>query len=128
MSERVPGSGATLRLGDTALSTSNAVPAEPGAGAQAVIRPERVRLEAHGSGGANRVPALVDRVVYLGSATQVLLRLATGESLQAVMPNEAVDASWAQGTPVHAYLPADALRVLGGAQQPTVTVAEPLAS
>src|SRR6202167_4856621 len=88
VSERVPGGASTLKLGDTALTTSNEVPAEPGAGGQAVIRPERVRVEEHGSAGANRVPALVDRVVYLGAATQVLLRLATGESLQAVVPNE----------------------------------------
>ena len=70
------------------LTTSNEVPAAPGAKAQAVIRPERVRVEAHGSAGVNRVPALVERVVYLGAATQVMLRLATGESLQAVAPNE----------------------------------------
>jgi hypothetical protein len=42
-----------------------------------------------------------------------MLRLATGESVQAVVQNEDA-AAWAQGTPVHAYLPADALRVLAG--------------
>ena len=53
----------------------------------------------------------MDRLVYLGAATEVILRLATGESLQAVVPNEDA-AAWSQGTPVHAWLPADALRVL----------------
>jgi spermidine/putrescine transport system ATP-binding protein len=114
VSERTVDSAATLSLGDTVLTTSVEVPAAPGAKAQAVIRPERVRVEAHGSAGPNRVPALVERVVYLGSATQVMLRLATGESLQAVVPNDAESAGWAQGTPVHAYLPPDALRVLPG--------------
>jgi spermidine/putrescine transport system ATP-binding protein len=71
-------------------------------------------VEAHGSAGANRVTALVERVVYLGAATQVMLRLATGESLQAVVPNDAESAGWSQGTPVHAYLPPDCLRVLPG--------------
>jgi spermidine/putrescine transport system ATP-binding protein len=113
ISERVDGGASTVSLGDTALTTTNEVPAAPGARAQAVIRPERVRVEEHGPGGVNRVPALVDRLVYLGAATQVMLRLATGESLQAVVQHEDA-ASWAQGTPVHVYLPADALRVLAG--------------
>jgi spermidine/putrescine transport system ATP-binding protein len=128
VTERVRGGASTLKLGDIALTTSNEVPAEPGpvsAGtvAQAVIRPERVRVEAHGSTGANRVPALVDRVVYLGAATQVHLRLATGESLQAVVPNEDA-AAWSQGTPVHVHLPADALRVLAGDAEPAPADAE----
>jgi spermidine/putrescine transport system ATP-binding protein len=125
---RARGGASTLKLGDIALTTSNEVPAEPGpvsAGtvAQAVIRPERVRVEEHGSDGANRVPALVDRVVYLGAATQVHLRLAAGESLQAVVPNEDA-AAWSQGTPVHVYLPADALRVLAGDAEPAPADAE----
>jgi spermidine/putrescine transport system ATP-binding protein len=103
-----------LKLGDLSLETSSAVQAAPGATAQAVIRPERVRVEAHGSPGQNRVPALVERVVYLGAGTQVMLRLATGASLEAVVPNDGsvADLAMAQGTPVHAYLPPDALRVL----------------
>jgi len=127
VAERVPGGASALSLGDLVLSTSNEVAAAPGASAQAVIRPERVRVEEHGSAGPNRVPALVDRVVYLGAATQVMLRLAAGESLQAVVPNE--DAvSWTQGTPVHVYLPADALRVLPGSPATADAAAEPLAS
>jgi spermidine/putrescine transport system ATP-binding protein len=123
VAERVRGGASTLKLGDIALTTSNEVPAEPGASAQAVIRPERARVEEHGSDGSNRVPALVDRVVYLGAATQVHLRLATGESLQAVVPNEDA-AAWSQGTPVHVYLPADALRVLAGDAEPAPADAE----
>ncbi|HEY3881086.1 MAG TPA: ABC transporter ATP-binding protein [Trebonia sp.] len=127
VSERGRDSASSLKLGDIVLATSNAVPAAPGAKAQAVIRPERIRVEAHGSEGVNRVPALVDRVVYLGAATQVMLRLATGESLQAVAPNEDA-AGWAQGTPVHVYLPADALRVLAGDAAPLPADTEALAS
>jgi spermidine/putrescine transport system ATP-binding protein len=127
ISERVPDGASTLTLGDTRLLTSNEVPATPGAKAQAVIRPERVRVEAHGSAGPNRVAALVERLVYLGAATQVIIRLATGESLQAVVPNEDA-AAWSQGTPVHAYLPADALRVLAGDAVPLAADEAPLAS
>jgi spermidine/putrescine transport system ATP-binding protein len=125
VSERTGDSAVTpLALGDSVLTTSVAVPAAPGEKAQAVIRPERVRVEAHGSAGVNRVTALVERVVYLGAATQVMLRLATGESLQAVVPNDAESAGWAQGTPVHAYLPPDCLRVLPGGASAASSSAE----
>jgi spermidine/putrescine transport system ATP-binding protein len=127
VSLRVRGGASTLSLGDLSLSTSNEVPAAPGAKAHVVIRPERVHVEVHGSAGPNRVPALVDRLVYLGAATQVLLRLATGELLQAVASNEDA-AAWSQGTPVHAYLPADALRVLAGDPAPAMADEAPLAS
>ena len=106
-------SAGVLRVGDFAL-TSNRCEATTGT-AHAVIRPERVRIEEHGSAGENRVPAMVERVVFLGSATEVLLRLAPGVPLQALMQNDGSRPDLAQGTPVHVYLPPDALRVLAGA-------------
>jgi len=75
------------------------------------IRPERVRVEAAATPGENRLPGTVNRVVYLGSTTQILLELATGQTLQAT-------ASAADGLPpgegeaVTVHLPPDALRVL----------------
>ena len=114
--ERTRDSASTLKLGDAVLTTSIAVPTAPGDKAQAVIRPERIRVEEHGSPGPNRVPALVERVVYLGAATQVMLRLAPGVPLQALVQNDGEHPDLAQGTPVHAYLPPDALRVLAGAR------------
>jgi spermidine/putrescine transport system ATP-binding protein len=130
------GSPAVLSLGDTALVTSFECAAAPGETARAVIRPERVRVEDHGSAGPNRVPALVERVVFLGAATQVMLRLATGASLQALVQNDGDPgrAALAQGTPVHAYLPPDALRVLPGfavgspADAPGAAVAAPVST
>jgi hypothetical protein len=64
VSERTGDSAAVLKLGDTALSALHGCPASPGEKAHAVIRPERVRVEEHGSSGVNRVPALVERVVF----------------------------------------------------------------
>ena len=133
VSERTGDSAAILRLGEVTLSTLHGCPAAPGGKAHAVIRPERVRVEEHGSPGVNRVPALVERVVFLGAATQIMLRLATGTSLQALLQNDGGSApeTLAQGTPVHAYLPPDALRVLPGPvpAAAAATVAEaPLAS
>jgi hypothetical protein len=57
-----------------------------------------------------------------------MLRLATGESLQAVIPNDESAATWAQGTPVHCYLPADGIRVLAPSGTPSTQAAESLAS
>ena len=131
VSERTGDSATILKLGEVALSTSHGCPASPGEKAHAVIRPERVRVEEHGSPGVNRVPALVERVVFLGAATQIMLRLATGASLQALLQNDGERVGLTQGTPVHAYLPPDALRVLPGPvpAAAAATVAEaPLAS
>jgi spermidine/putrescine transport system ATP-binding protein len=81
--------------------------------AKIVIRPERIELEDHGSpSGPNRVPGMVERVVYVGSAIQVIVRVATGESLQALIQNTGTGISYEQGTPVQLHLPVDALRVL----------------
>jgi spermidine/putrescine transport system ATP-binding protein len=117
IAERLGGSRCMLRLGDCALMSERG-PDDQAAGgtAHAVIRPERVRIEPHGSPGPNRVPAMVERVVFLGAATQVMLRLATGVPLQALVQNDGDHPGLAQGTPVHAYLAPDALRVLAGAR------------
>ncbi|MDR0344134.1 MAG: ABC transporter ATP-binding protein [Nocardiopsaceae bacterium] len=112
--DRGPGAACHLRLGETPLAADRGEVDGLGP-AHAVIRPERVRIEQHGSAGPNRVPAMVERLVFLGAATQVMLRLAAGVPLQALIQNDGSATGLAQGTPVHAFLPPDALRVLGGA-------------
>jgi spermidine/putrescine transport system ATP-binding protein len=107
-------SAGALRVGDFTLASNRCEQTSAGP-AHAVIRPERVRIEEHGSAGENRVPAMVERVVFLGAATQVLLRLAPGIPLQALMQNDGARPDLTQGTPVHVFLPPDALRVLAGA-------------
>ena len=76
------------------------------------IRPERVVLEAYGASGENRVPAMVQRVVYVGSTVQLIVNLAPGQSLQASLQNQGRALGFDQGTPVSVFLPSDALRVL----------------
>ena len=109
--ERRAGSRCQVRLGESALSVEQGV-ADGLGKAYCVIRPERIRIEPFGSPGPNRVPAMVERLVYVGSATQVMLRLAPGELLQALVQNDGSHTQLAQGTPVHAFLAPDALRVL----------------
>jgi spermidine/putrescine transport system ATP-binding protein len=77
-----------------------------------VIRPERIHLEPQDSTGENRIPGMVERVVYLGNANQVIIRLAHGESVQALVQNTGEELHYSQGDPVRVHLPAEALRVL----------------
>jgi hypothetical protein len=77
-----------------------------------VIRPERVVIEDHGTTGENRLPGMVERVVYMGPMVQLILRLAPGIPLQAMVPNRGDSSSFEQGTPVGVFLPPDAVRVL----------------
>jgi spermidine/putrescine transport system ATP-binding protein len=77
-----------------------------------VIRPERVRIEPYESAGENRIPGMVERVVYLGSSEQLVVRLATGDVVQALVVNDGSPHGLAQGTAVQVHLPAEALRVL----------------
>ena len=113
--ERGPGSRCMAKLGETMLEVAHGGLDAPDS-AHAVIRPERVRVEPYESAGGNRVPALVERLVYLGSATQLILRLATGAELQVLLQNDGSQQDMAHGTPVRAYLPPDALRVLAGGE------------
>jgi spermidine/putrescine transport system ATP-binding protein len=100
-----------LRLGEFDLEADGGDTGATG-DVRVVIRPERVRLEAYGSTGPNRVPGMVERLVYQGPATQLVVRLANGESLQALVQNQGQPMSWQQGTAIAVHLPADALRVL----------------
>jgi spermidine/putrescine transport system ATP-binding protein len=114
--ERGPGSRCQARLGETVLTVEHGGQDAPDR-SHAVIRPERVKIEEFGSPGPNRVPAMVERLVYLGSSTQIFLRLAAGTDLQVVLQNDGTPADFGQGTPVHAFLAPDALRVLAGGGQ-----------
>jgi spermidine/putrescine transport system ATP-binding protein len=127
---RGPGSCCTVKLGESVLQVEHGGTEAPDH-AHAVIRPERVRVEEFGSEGPNRVPAMVERLVYLGSSTQVILRLAPGTELQALLQNDGGQgqlAQLSQGTPVHAFLAPDALRVLAGGGVVAETGEPPLVS
>jgi spermidine/putrescine transport system ATP-binding protein len=100
-----------LRLGDFSLLAGQGESDAQG-DARIVIRPERVNLEAQGTTGENRVPGMVERIVYVGSTLQVMVHLASGQTLQAWVPNQGEGLPYGQGTPVTAHLPVDALRVL----------------
>lgn len=77
-----------------------------------MIRPERVRIEPHESAGENRIPGIVERVVYRGNADQVFIRMAGGDEVQALVQNVGGDRRYEAGDAVRLFLPEPALRVL----------------
>ena len=105
------GDACHVRLGDFTLRALGGSVGERG-DARAVIRPERVRVEPYGAAGENRVPGMIERVVYLGASEQLVIRLASGEVVHASIANDGSARDYAQGTAVQAHFPAEALRVL----------------
>jgi len=116
--ECLAGSGPTrkVRLGQFILEAQ--VPAGHDASAgRAVIRPECVEVGEAGLTGANRLPGMVDRAVFLGSTTQVMVRLPQGAVVQSLVTNSAMRDALTVGQPVTVHLPAQALRVLAPTRQ-----------
>jgi ABC-type Fe3+/spermidine/putrescine transport system ATPase subunit len=83
-----------------------------GTDALAMIRPENVRIEAHGAEGENRVPGMVEEVVYLGFHHEVRVRLATGTLVKVDVPTEDGAVEREQGDAVSVHMPPKHLRVL----------------
>ena len=83
-----------------------------------MIRPERVQIEPHGAGGENRIPGIVERIVYRGNADQVFIRLPAGDSVQALVQNVGGDRRYEAGDAVRLFLPEHALRVLEDTGRP----------
>jgi spermidine/putrescine transport system ATP-binding protein len=111
-SNLIPGrvDGGVLALGDFKLRAAGL----NGAGEEAIamIRPERVKIEPHGTSGENRMPGMVEEVVYLGFHQELRVRLASGALVRADLPNDGTAAEYSQGDAVAVWLPADCLRVL----------------
>jgi spermidine/putrescine transport system ATP-binding protein len=105
------GDGAQLGLGSFALRADRC-PLGSGSDAVAMIRPENVRLEPQGNGGENRVPGMVEEVVYLGFHQEVRVRLANGTLIKVDVPNDDEQVEYEQGDAVCVHLPPRHLRVL----------------
>ena len=103
--------GCKLRLGSIELTAGMGDTTARGA-VKVTIRPERVLVRPSGTAGPNHVPGIIARTVYLGSSTQLILSLAGGANLQALVQNDGGRDLLEQGTPVSVCLPPEALRVL----------------
>jgi spermidine/putrescine transport system ATP-binding protein len=113
----------TIRYGEFTLE-AQAPPGHDAGPGRAVIRPECVELAEAGLTGTNRLPGMVDRTVFLGSTTQVMVRLPQGAVVQSLITNNAGSQTFASGQPVTVCLPPDALRVLASSPDQHVAYAE----
>jgi spermidine/putrescine transport system ATP-binding protein len=105
------GGGCMLSVGDQRLRATQGATAARG-GVKAMVRPERVLVEPHGTEGENRMPGLVEHVVFLGSFRELRVRIVGGALVKVVTPNDGSSGPYEQGAPVALHLPADAIRVL----------------
>ena len=106
-----PGDVCTVRVGEFTMRAGCGDVKARGP-VKIVARPERVLLLEHGSSQENCLPGMVERTVYVGSSVQVMVRLATGASVQSSIANMGSTGTYQQGTPVSVHVPAEALRVL----------------
>lgn len=80
-----------------------------------LVRPEGLAVSRQQAPDA--LPAQVEEVTYLGSVSDVQLRLAGGELLMARLPaGDADDTEMTRGDAVHVRIPPTALVALGAAQ------------
>ena len=101
----------TVRFGEFTLEAQAPAGHDSGPG-RAVIRPECVEVDEPGLTGANRLPGMVDRSVFLGSTTQVIVRLPQGAVVQSLVTTNAMRDGLTTGQPVSVHLPSQSLRVL----------------
>ena len=113
-----PGGRSRVTLGEFELAAERGITDSRGA-VKLTIRPERARIEANETTGQNHIPGMVERSVYLGNATQVIVNLGSGDRIQVLVQNSGGEVWYDSGTPVKVVFPPDALRVL-----PTVSAEE----
>jgi spermidine/putrescine transport system ATP-binding protein len=106
-----PNGGCNIKVGDFSLVAMKGKTDAKGA-VKVVIRPERIRIGMQGETGDNRVPGMIERMVYLGASSQVIVRLPQGDSLQVLIQNQGDAQTYNQGTPISVFFPPDALRVV----------------
>jgi spermidine/putrescine transport system ATP-binding protein len=100
-----------VRVGDFDLLASHGHTSATGP-VKVVVRPERVRVEAPEETGENRLPGKVERVVYAGAISQLVVTLDRGMPIQCMLANDGAPSSFDRGAPVSVHLPCEALRVL----------------
>src|SRR5829696_2318879 len=100
-----------VRVGDFELLASQGHTSARGS-VKVVVRPERVRVEAPRKTGENRLPGKIERVVYAGAISQLVVTLNSGTPIRCMLANDGAESSFDRGAPVSVYLPCEALRVL----------------
>src|SRR4051812_33867721 len=86
----------SLKVGEVAMRAQQGAVDARGS-VKAMIRPERVRIEPQGTTGENRLPGLVEHLVFLGSFREVRVRLLGGALVTALQPNDGTESVHEQG-------------------------------
>ncbi len=103
--------GCKVSIGDFTLVAGQG-DADTAGDAKVTIRPERIIIEAQGTTGQNRLPAMVERTIYVGSTLQVILHLVSGQTIQAWIPNTGSEERYHPGDAVAVEFPRESFRVL----------------
>jgi spermidine/putrescine transport system ATP-binding protein len=111
------GDGCALRIGERTFRAQQGATGERGE-VKAMIRPERIGVEAHAAAGENRLPGLVERAVFLGNSFELHVRVVGGDLLKVTMLNDGSGIPVDEGAAVTLHLPAEALRVLAPSAPP----------
>ena len=120
-----------VRVGDLELLASCGHTSARGS-VKLVVRPERVRVEAPRRAGENRLPGRIERVVYAGAVSQLVVTLESGTPIQCLLANDGAASIFDRGALVSVCLPSEALRVLrtehtganeGESEEPSITSA-----
>src|SRR5215217_3598059 len=86
-----------VRVGDFELLASQGHTSARGS-VKVVVRPERVRIEAPGETGENRLPGKIERVVYAGAISQLVVTLDRGTPIRCMLANDGAGSSFDRGT------------------------------
>ena len=106
-----PQGGCNVRLGEATLRATTG-DMELRGDVKVVIRPEQVQLVDREASVENQLPGMVDRLVYLGPTTQLVVRLPGDVAIQILVTNADVRARLTPGTPVSVVLPPASVRLL----------------
>jgi spermidine/putrescine transport system ATP-binding protein len=109
--ERTDGDLATVRLRDGSMVSAHLGTASARSGNVSVaIRPENVRLA--GAGETSTLTGVLENIVYFGAATNLHLRLGTGEEIVIRNPGAVDEGIYQPGATIGAIMQPDLIRVL----------------
>jgi spermidine/putrescine transport system ATP-binding protein len=79
-----------------------------------MIRPERIELQPHAVDGDNKLPGMIERLVFLGGSYEVHIRVLGGELMRTTISNDGKPRGvrLEEGEAVSLHLPPESLRVL----------------
>jgi spermidine/putrescine transport system ATP-binding protein len=109
--ERTDGDLATVRLRDGSMVSAHLGTASARSGNVSVaIRPENVRLA--GAGETPTLTGVLENIVYFGAATNLHVRLGTGEEIVIRNPGAVDEGKYQPGATIGAIMQPDLIRVL----------------